>query len=524
MNVYISHPFIKEGTVEQRKYQDALVRSCLKDSTLVVIPTGMGKTIIALRVIAEVLRTGAEKALMLAPTRPLVEQHRDVIQELMPKIPTASMTGETEPEKRAEIWKMNRVIVSTPQVLANDIEKGRYTLQGVGLIVYDEAHRAVGNYSYVKVAKYYAAYKGLSMGITASPGSNSKRIIEVCENLRLSRIEVRTEDDPDVMPYIHNIQMEIITLELPDDIKEIIDVMRKMLDHAVSELVELKFIDDPRTATAKRLLDLGRALQARVAHGERVNTLYRGLTLQAIAMKLHHAIGLAETQGITALSRFLDRLEEERSQKWCSRATRELLAYPDYEELKNMVSATKAEHPKVSRVMTLVSQQLTDAPGSRILVFTHYRDTCEMIAERLGRIDGAKVGRLIGQSGEDGLKQRGQAEILRRFREGDINVLVATSVGEEGLDVANTDMVIFYEPVPSEIRSIQRRGRTGRFRDGRVYILVANGTRDKAFLESSELKEKRMKKRLQELDRELTRRKAEAAGTQTQLSNFQLTL
>ena len=86
--------------------------------------------------------------------------------------------------------------------------------------------------------------------------------------------------------------------------------------------------------------------------------------------------------------------------------------------------------------------------------------------------------------------------MVEKFKKGEYNVLVATSVAEEGLDIPATDMVIFYEPVPSEIRSIQRRGRTGRARIGKVVILTIKGTRDIAYLWSSRNKEKKMKNEL----------------------------
>ncbi len=520
--MHVSHPLIKESAVEDREYQTSLARICGKESTLVVIPTGMGKTIIALRVVADTLHKGATKALILAPTRPLVEQHRDVLQDMMPTVRVASMTGGTVPDKRVDVWNRNTVIVSTPQVIANDLDKGRYGLGDVGVVVYDEAHRGVGSYSYVRVAEHYHPYRRLSMGITASPGSDNKRIMEVCENLRLFRIEVRTEEDPDVAPYVHRIEMKTLELDLPEDLMEIIGVLRDLLDKYVDELIKLRLLDDRSVATAKRLLVLGKTLQARAAHEKGSYTVFRALTVQAMAMKLLHAIGLAETQGTTALSRFLDRLEEEKVQDGSSRATRELLANEGYDRLREMLSKTRTEHPKVSRVMTLVSRQVDSEPDSRVLVFTHYRDTCEMVADRLARIPSARVGRLIGQAGHDGLKQKGQADVLRQFREGIVNVLVATSVGEEGLDVANTDMVLFYEPVPSEIRSIQRRGRTGRFSDGQVHILIAKGTRDEAYQNSSLNKEKRMRRRLEDLDRELRSRRQieERARSQSSLASF----
>ena len=72
-------------------------------------------------------------------------------------------------------------------------------------------------------------------------------------------------------------------------------------------------------------------------------------------------------------------------------------------------------------------------------------------------------------------------------------MLVASSIGEEGLDIPAVDSVVFYEPIPSEIRSIQRRGRAGRFKEGEIIILVTRGTRDEYYHWSSFNREKRMK-------------------------------
>ena len=145
-----------------------------------------------------------------------------------------------------------------------------------------------------------------------------------------------------------------------------------------------------------------------------------------------------------------------------------------------------------------------------------------MEANYIARIDGVSVTKLIGQSGrcgEKGLRQKEQIGVLQRFRKGEFNTLVATSVGEEGLDVANTDLVIFYEPVPSEIRSIQRRGRTGRSRAGQVIVLVTAGTRDEASLNASEKKEREMRKRLHSLKQQWDREAAKAKKSEAKCAS-----
>jgi Fanconi anemia group M protein len=153
--------------------------------------------------------------------------------------------------------------------------------------------------------------------------------------------------------------------------------------------------------------------------------------------------------------------------------------------------------------MSLVSRTLGESPGSKIIIFTQYRDTCDLIEQKVSRIDGSRVCKLVGQA-KGGLKQKEQVDLLNRFREGEFNILVATQVGEEGLDITGADAVVFYEPIPSEIRTIQRRGRTGRKNDGEVYILIARGTADEVFDKVSKDREELMRKKLETLSLKLS--------------------
>jgi Fanconi anemia group M protein len=216
-----------------------------------------------------------------------------------------------------------------------------------------------------------------------------------------------------------------------------------------------------------------------------------------MAMKISHAVVLAETQGTTVLRIYLEKLSEE-SQGKGGKGAKEIVSRKEYKDICRILRETRVEHPKISRLMSLVSKEVNNRPGSKIMVFSHYRNTCDLLTEKLAAVGGVSAGKLIGQSA-GGLKQKEQTELLRDFRDGKYNVVVATSVGEEGLDVTSTDLVIFYENVPSEIRTIQRRGRTGRKNDGVIYVLTTKGTRDEAFEEVSKKKEDLMIKRLKKM-------------------------
>ena len=232
-----------------------------------------------------------------------------------------------------------------------------------------------------------------------------------------------------------------------------------------------------------------------------------------------HAIGLAETQGMSALKAYIIKLDEESALSKGPKASREIAATDEFKEISKIVRVTKVEHPKISRLMSLVSKKINSDPNGRIIVFTQYRDTCDMIVDRLSRIEAVKVTKLIGQA-NGGLKQKEQIQLLDDFRAGKYNTIVSTSVGEEGLDIASTDMVIFYEPIPSEIRTIQRRGRTGRKNAGEVYVLVAVGTRDEVFEQTSEKKEKLMKEHLDSINDILKRKGSSGSKRQMNLDTF----
>jgi len=268
-----------------------------------------------------------------------------------------------------------------------------------------------------------------------------------------------------------------------------------------------------RPATVPYLLQVDKNIRSRM-RGKGGGYLFRAMSANAAAIKVAHAIELAGCQSTAALKRYVEKLKREGASKRGSRASRQLAASPELSEIERLLENAD-EHPKMRIVSELVARQLRNMPASKVIVFTNYRDSCDAVVEMLSSLPDVRAARLVGQArrfGDDGQKQEQQVRVLRKLKDGIINVVVATCIGEEGLDVANTDLVIFYEPVPSEIRSIQRRGRTGRSRAGQVVVLVTAGTRDEASLNASEKKEREMRKRLQSLKRQWDR---EAAKTKS---------
>ena len=520
--------YIRKAVVEAREYQQKIAASCLEGPTLVVLPTGLGKTVVALIVIDGILgrsdeeaSVGGGKVLMLAPTRPLVEQHREFLERTLEGVTVAAFTGGLSPEERGGIWASSRVIVSTPQVVQNDLLTGRYDLRGVALVVFDEAHRATGNYSYVHVAELYlqqrraAGKEPLTMGTTASPGSTAEAISGVCCNLGISRTEVRTEEDPDVKPYVHCIETRWRVVDLPPEQKEVVKALKNIRDRLIVDLQNGGFLERGVNVSTKAILEARERIQEAIERCRRigpsgpgadredeVSCLIRLSMVQAQIMTVVHALELAETQGPEPLRAFVSRLKDRTNPQTWSRSTEDLLNDNAMQEVIALADELVGHHPKVQGVKDVLADQLSIKADSRVIVFAHYRDTADVLIRELLSVEGVRPCRFVGQAdrGDDrGLSQKQQGEILDKFRAGTFNVLVATSVAEEGLDIPSTDMVVLYEPVASEIRSIQRRGRTGRARTGRVELMLTRGTRDESAYWAARAKEKRMRAEIEHL-------------------------
>ena len=507
--VFISRDLIKPNAVQERSYQVKIAKSALKENSLVVLPTGLGKTVIALFLIAERLKKLNSKILFLAPTKPLVTQHSNYLKEFL-KIDEEEIvvfTGEIPPSKRIELWKKGRIVISTPQVIENDLLSKRFNLSNVNLVIFDEAHHAVGDYAYVFVSEMYKkqSENRLILGLTASPGNDATKILEVCKNLDVENIEIRTKYDPDVKPYVHDLKITWKEIPLPKDFSFTIQLLRKALSRRLKKLKEMGFVETSSISLINKtkLLEAQRKIQAEIKKSVKPHkALFQAASIQSEAIKIQYALELIQTQGVNALKNYFQRMSKEASSKSSTKSSRSLVTDNDVLEAIAYLKEIDVEHPKVKEISKIVEQQLKDKPDSKIIVFTHYRDTSAFISNELKSVKNAKPVRFIGQAAKNsdkGLTQKQQAEIIKKFREETYNVLIATSVAEEGLDIPSTDLVVFYEPVPSEIRLIQRRGRTARKTAGKVIILITKGTPDEGYYWASKRKEKRMRSELEAL-------------------------
>ncbi|MEM4259713.1 MAG: DEAD/DEAH box helicase [Candidatus Woesearchaeota archaeon] len=497
---------LKEFT--PRLYQQTIFDTATKKNTLVVLPTGMGKTAIFLMMALHRLKTHPNsKILFLGPTRPLIDQYYSVFvrHTNIPQDEMAIFTGFVSPEKRKSLFEKCKVIFSTPQGLENDILTGKISLKSVSLLGVDEAHRATGDYSYVFIAKQYhkRADNGRILALTASPGSEMEKIMEVCNNLFIEDIEIRTHDSPDVREYVNEIDIKKIIVELPEEIKHI---QRYLFDCYKSKLEEVKKLGylhgNIVNYNKTNIIAIQGQLHGMLARGEKDFNLMRSISLLAEALKVQHALELAETQNLDTLWQYFLKLQSEAAVGKV-KAVQNLVRDINFRSalIKTQITIDKnVDNPKLEELKKLVIKEYIQDKNIKIIVFSQYRDSGQKITETLKQA-GINAKLFVGQQKkkETGMSQKDQKKTLDEFREGKFNVLVSSSVGEEGLDIPQVDIVIFFEPVPSAIRKIQRIGRTGRLEKGRVIIFMSKGTRDEIYHYVASAKERRMYRVIEQL-------------------------
>ena len=365
---YIIHPLIYERSIESRAYQKNIAESAFDKNALVILPTSLGKTIIAIMLTACTLYTYRRKRVMVvAPTRPLVLQHMksffSVLKLSQDKI--AEITGKTPPLPRTAIWNNRdiRLVFATPEVVRNDLQDNRLSLNDFSLLVIDEAHRAVKDYAYTTIASQYVNQSEypVILAMTASPGSDAKRIHDVCKNLFIEHIEYRTEEDMDVKPYINSINVNWQWVSLNSEYYYIRSILKDMLNDKLRWLFQHEFLRKRggiRWIFKRDLIDIGAEIRynLELSQEETRASLYFALMQQSLALTLLYCVELIESQGAASLRAFLDRIEKDSNTfssnsnnirgRGSGKTQKSLINDPRIKEIRTLINTLKIEHPK----------------------------------------------------------------------------------------------------------------------------------------------------------------------------------
>lgn len=519
-NGLVEHPLLAPGLVRSLPFQLDLARIGLSEDLLVVLPTGLGKTVIAALLAAELLRSGPGKLLFLAPTRPLVQQHADSFARWLPGLRRAKFTGTLARPRREGAWESADAVFATPEIIVNDLAADRYDLKDVRLLVLDEVHHAVGNYAYVPIAARFRTERPRGarlLGLTASPGGRDARIEEVVGVLGGPRIEARGREDPGVREHVQPIDVQYRWVTLPPEAKRVQALLKEAGREVGRKLQRMGYLRKKPidSVSVKDLIALRGEIFARPGPMTRK---FGPLFHQLLLLHLHHALERLETQGMVPFQQYVERVgAKPKPSRGDVAFTRIPQVVSALAEARATAERFHAVSPKLDALVEVVRaefQAAGDRPP-RILIFAQYRDTIQGIVERLEAQEWS-VGRFVGQSTRDsddkGMSQTEQVQVLRGFAAGRFPLLVASSVAEEGLDVPDVDLVVFFEAVPSEIRAIQRRGRTGRSAAGRVVVLLTQDTRDEGYQRAEAQREESMRRIVRKLSVAGRRRKAAEVG------------
>jgi len=500
---------------ETRNYQFSIVANGLFNNLLVALPTGLGKTFIAATIMYNFFRwTKDAQIVFVAPTKPLVAQQVDACFKIvgLPRSTTTMLTGEQAPVIRAEEWEKKRVFFMTPQTLINDLSSGIADPKKIVLLVVDEAHRATGEYAYNKVVQFIRRFNKSFriLALTATPGATVEAVQEVIDGLEISKVEIRTEESIDIRPYTHKRNTDTILLDPSDEIM----MVKELLGNALQPLVNLLcsqnayWSKDPMAFTSFGLMQ-ARVRWAKSDAGRKASGGLRGMVqaLFTVLQSVAHCIKLLNFHGITpfydSIKAFRESVEDG---KGGSKYKTQIVQHADFKKMMDRIRTWIGNpdfvgHPKLTFLCDTILNHFLDAgdgkmgedipPSStRVIVFSEYRDSAEDIVRVLnkhGPLIRASV--FVGQADSKrslGMNQEKQQETIRQFKSGKFNVIVATSIGEEGLDIGSVDLIVCYDASASPIRMLQRMGRTGRKRTGNIVLLLMRGKEEEAFIKAKD--------------------------------------
>uniref|UniRef100_A0A665UZR2 FA complementation group M n=1 Tax=Echeneis naucrates TaxID=173247 RepID=A0A665UZR2_ECHNA len=479
-----------------REYQLKISEAALFQNTLVCLPTGLGKTFIASVVMYNFYRWyPSGKIVFMAPTKPLVAQQIEACYKVMgiPQAHMAELTGTTGAKQRQEMWRSKRVFFLTPQIMC---------------VVIDEAHKALGNHAYCQVIRQLGSQtqQFRILALSATPGGDSKSVQSVISNLLISHIELRSEESPDIRAHSHQRSVEKIVVPLGEALSAQQARYLQVLEKFMLRLITNRVMShkDLRTLTKYQLIlarDQFRKNPPSSIKGGQQGMLEGDF---ALCISLYHGYELLMQMGLRSLFFYIQGIMD--GSREMSRARNELQRTPTfmdlYREMEAMFMKPSAgpdepfvySHPKLQKLEHVVQQHFTvwaktSAVTTRVMIFSSFRESVQEIAEMLNRhAPLIRVMTFMGQAsagkGVKGFTQKEQLEVVHRFRQGGFNTLVSTCVGEEGLDIGEVDLIVCFDAQKSPIRLVQRMGRTGRKRQGRIVIILAEGREEKIYNQS----------------------------------------
>uniref|UniRef100_A0A670YVK1 RNA helicase n=1 Tax=Pseudonaja textilis TaxID=8673 RepID=A0A670YVK1_PSETE len=517
-----------EQELSLRDYQMEVAKPALEGKNIIIcLPTGTGKTRVAVYIAKDHLdkkRKAKEcgKVIVLVNKVPLVEQHLE--NEFGPYLKhsyrTIGLSGASQLKfSFPELIRDYDVIICTAKILENALEKvyeddeEKVQLSVFSLMIIDECHHTQKEAVYNNIMRYYLKEKRGNekrkkegkplvaqpqiLGLTASPGvggatTHSKaeeHILTICANLDADEIVTVQEHSAQLQ---HQAKEPLKKFEITDDKKE--DPFREKLINIMTEIQGYGQFS-PNT-------DFGSQAYEQWVIQEEKKAAKEGTRKERVCAehlkKYNDALLINDTtRMIDAYNHLKNFYEEERNRKMAMDEDKEdevtasqldetdtrliELFYDKQRELEELAQNLQYENEKLTKLRATLMQQFTKNNEPRGIIFSKTRQSAFAIYQWINDNPkfeevGVKAHYLIGtrhNSEFQHMTQNEQKDIIQKFRTGKINLLIATTVAEEGLDISQCNIVIRYGLVTNEIAMIQARGRARA--EESIYVLVASG-------------------------------------------------
>ena len=366
-----------------REYQKSIIETCKENNTLVILPTGLGKTSIAILLAVHQLNKSPNfKILITAPTKPLASQLCNEFKNKTNIDKIILLTGSTAPNKRAEIWEGSTIIAATPQTIQKDIENNRINLDSVSLFIVDECHRSRMHYASTIISNNF---KNKVLALTASPGNTQEKIDEICKNLNIQKIEIRTEEDEDVKQYIQKKDTSNVLVDLPEEFLELQKILKDTKNEKLLDLKKIGFTKPAYLVNKKDLIMLQNRLRSEIS--KKGFMAFYGISLTSQILKLDHALDLLETQGLNQLKDYFEKLKTE-----TAKASKQILNSEKIKLLINKVEelSKTVKHPKIHKLKEIIINELTQDPNCKIIVFANFRNSVSEIVNELKSVENVR--------------------------------------------------------------------------------------------------------------------------------------
>ena len=331
---------------------------------------------------------------------------------------------------------------------------------------------------------------------------------KVIDGLDIARVEIRTEESIDIREFVYTRDVQLEVFDNSDELNTCLELFAAAVQPVLGQLCGQNAFwgRDPLQMTLYGL----RMAQQKWNQSEAGKNSDYGkknwirIMFQPL-MSLAHNLELLKFHGIGPFYHKMNHFEGE--SYGLGKYAKQIIEDQHYKKLMNYMRAWVNNpeflgHPKLEYLKQVVLNHFMDADDSavsasgraatdtRIMVFAHYRDSAEEIVRLLKRHGPlVKPHIFVGQSstkGSEGMNQTCQNEILKQFKAGTYNTLVATSIGEEGLDIGEVDLIVCYDCSKSPIRMLQRMGRTGRKRAGKIAVLLMRGKEENDYYKAKD--------------------------------------